>query len=70
VHFLYGEKADALMHAVRHLIGRAQPTRQEVKLLFGLARQLSWVAARLSGDERQDGDDGREAGEVGGVVGE
>jgi tRNA/rRNA methyltransferase len=47
VHFLFGPKADALMHAVRHLIGRAQPTRQEVKLLFGLARQLRWVAARL-----------------------
>src|SRR5438034_1221054 len=31
VHFLFGAKADALMHAVRHLIGRAQPTRQEVK---------------------------------------
>ena len=47
VHFLYGPKADALMHALRHLIGRAKPTAQEVKLLFGLARQLQWAADRL-----------------------
>jgi tRNA/rRNA methyltransferase len=43
VHFLYGDKADALMHALRHLIGRAAPTSAEVKLLLGLARQLRWV---------------------------
>src|SRR5215470_5128880 len=40
IHFLYGEKADALMHAVRHLIGRARPTKMECKLLHGLARQI------------------------------
>ena len=44
VHFLYGEKADALMHALRHLIGRARPTAMEVDVLFGLARQLRWFA--------------------------
>jgi tRNA/rRNA methyltransferase len=44
IHFLYGEKADTLMHALRHLIGRAAPTPQEVKLLHGLARQLLWFA--------------------------
>jgi tRNA/rRNA methyltransferase len=44
VHFLYGEKADALMHALRHLIGRARPTPMEVDVLFGLARQLGWFA--------------------------
>jgi tRNA/rRNA methyltransferase len=42
LHFLYGEKADALMHALRHLIGRAGPTTMEVKLLHGLARQIEW----------------------------
>lgn len=47
IHFLYGEKADALMHAVRHLIGRARPTEMEVKLLHGLARQLLWVADEM-----------------------
>jgi tRNA/rRNA methyltransferase len=46
VHFLYGDKADALMHAIRHLIGRAGPTPMEVEMLFGLARQLRWFAAR------------------------
>jgi TrmH family RNA methyltransferase len=46
VHFLYGDKADALMFALRHLIGRAQPTEMELKLLHGLARQLLWVAGR------------------------
>ena len=44
VHFLYGPRADVLMHAVRHLIGRARPTPMEVKVLLGLARQLHWVA--------------------------
>ena len=42
VHFLYGENADTLMHALQHLIGRAQPTAMEVDVLFGLARQLRW----------------------------
>ncbi len=42
IHFLYGPKADALMHALRHLIGRARPSPQEVKLLLGLARQICW----------------------------
>jgi len=42
LHFLYGEKGDALMHALRHLIGRAGPTATEVKMLHGLARQIEW----------------------------
>jgi tRNA/rRNA methyltransferase len=45
IHFLYGSKADALMHALRYLIGRAGPTEQEVKLLHGLARQMGWFVA-------------------------
>jgi tRNA/rRNA methyltransferase len=51
VHFLYGDKADSLMHAVRHLIGRAGPTQMEVDLLFGLARQLHWFAANGKRDD-------------------
>jgi tRNA/rRNA methyltransferase len=43
IHFLYGPKADALMHALRHLIGRARPMPMEVDVLLGLARQLRWV---------------------------
>ena len=50
VHFLYGAKGVALMHALRHLIGRAQPTETEVRILHGLARQLEWVGRhRTSG---------------------
>jgi TrmH family RNA methyltransferase len=48
IHFLYGDNADTLMHALRHLIGRAQPTRMEIDVLTGLARQLRWAAARLT----------------------
>jgi tRNA/rRNA methyltransferase len=53
VHFLYDERADALMHALRHLIGRAGPTSQEVRLLHGLARQLEWFAEH--GGEKGEG---------------
>lgn len=42
LHFLYGPKADSLMHALRHLIGRAKPSEMEVDLLLGLARQIRW----------------------------
>jgi tRNA/rRNA methyltransferase len=44
IHFLYGQSADSLMHALRHLIGRAKPTATEVDILIGLARQMRWVA--------------------------
>ncbi len=44
VHFLYGTKADSLFYAIRHLIARAQPSPNEVRILFGLARQLEWFA--------------------------
>ncbi|HEX4591602.1 MAG TPA: RNA methyltransferase [Gemmataceae bacterium] len=52
VHFLYGEKADSLMHAVRHLIGRAGPTPTEIGVLHGLARQLEWIAGQ-AGQENE-----------------
>jgi TrmH family RNA methyltransferase len=44
IHYLYGPNTDALMHGIRHLLGRARPTAMEVDLLFGLARQLRWIA--------------------------
>jgi tRNA/rRNA methyltransferase len=44
IHFLYGPKADSLMHALRHLIGRARPSEMEIEVLFGLARQIRWYA--------------------------
>jgi tRNA/rRNA methyltransferase len=46
IHFLYGDTADSLMHALRHLIGRALPTEMELGVLHGLARQMRWMAAR------------------------
>lgn len=51
IHFLYGANAGPLMHALRHLIGRARPTPMEVDVLFGLARQLRWFASRERGPE-------------------
>jgi tRNA/rRNA methyltransferase len=46
IHFLYGPKADSLMHALRHLIGRSRPTEMEIGVLFGLARQIRSYANR------------------------
>lgn len=53
VHFLWNEKADALMHALRHLIGRAGPTPMEVDILHGLARQLQWFAQHQEKSEEK-----------------
>jgi len=48
IHFLWGDNAESLMHALRHLLGRAQLSEMEVELLLGLARQLRWFAERQS----------------------
>jgi tRNA/rRNA methyltransferase len=45
IHFLYGDKAEPLMHAVRHLLGKARLTEMETKVLLGLARQIRWYVA-------------------------
>lgn len=42
--FLFGERQESLMHAMRQLIGRSMPTPAEVRMLHGLARQMLWVA--------------------------
>lgn len=49
IHFLYGPKADSLMHVLRHLIGRVRPTEMEVGVLLGLARQLRWYVNQHRG---------------------
>jgi tRNA/rRNA methyltransferase len=54
VHFLYGTKADSLFYAIRHLIVRAHPSPNEVRILFGLARQLQWFAEHGSPGEEQE----------------
>jgi tRNA/rRNA methyltransferase len=51
IHFLYGDKADSLMHGIRHLLGKAQLTEMEVNLLLGLARQMMWIARLHKSDE-------------------
>jgi tRNA/rRNA methyltransferase len=55
IHFLYGPKADSLMHALRHLLGRARPTEMEVGVLLGLTRQIHWYV------EHQEKGDGNES---------
>jgi tRNA/rRNA methyltransferase len=49
VGFLFGDRQESLMHAMRQLIGRALPTPQEVRMLHGLARQLNWIAGQKTG---------------------
>jgi tRNA/rRNA methyltransferase len=44
VHYVWGEKGPSVMHALRHLLSRAQPSVDEARLLHGLARQLLWYA--------------------------
>jgi tRNA/rRNA methyltransferase len=60
IEFLFGDRADALMFGLRHLLGRARPTPMEVKLLLGLARQIEWFA-----DHGPGGRGRREEGERG-----
>jgi len=45
IHFLYGPKADSLMHALRHMLSKGKLTQMEVDVLFGLARQIHWFAS-------------------------
>lgn len=42
VHFLWNSKASAQMHALRHWLSRAGPSRMELDLLHGVARQILW----------------------------
>ena len=62
IHFLYGDKADALMHAVRHLLGKAQLDEMEVKVLLGLARQIRWYVAHHPRTMRDDASQNHDSG--------
>jgi tRNA/rRNA methyltransferase len=53
IHYLYGPNADSIMHALRHMLGRSGLTSMEVNLLFGLARQIRWLAG--GGSDAQSG---------------
>jgi tRNA/rRNA methyltransferase len=50
IHFLYGDKAASLMHAIRHLLGKARLSEMEVKLLLGLTRQIRWYVDQDQGE--------------------
>jgi tRNA/rRNA methyltransferase len=54
IHFLYGPKADSLMHAIRHLIGRARPSEMEVAILLGLAPQIRWYVEHHNKESHND----------------
>src|SRR5262249_10314292 len=45
IHFLYGPKAESLMHAPRHLLGRARLTTGEAGVLLGLAGHIRCYVA-------------------------
>jgi tRNA/rRNA methyltransferase len=57
IEYLFGPRSDALMHGLRHLIGRARPSPMEVGLLLGLARQIEWFTEqrRTQGDSEPVG---------------
>lgn len=46
VSFLHGEEAPATMRRIRHLLGRAGLDGEEVQMLLGMARQMSWAGTR------------------------
>jgi TrmH family RNA methyltransferase len=50
VGYLHGQKADSLMMAFRHMLAKAAPTPQEVKMIHGLARQLLYLAKHPPSD--------------------
>lgn len=61
IHYVYGTKGDPLMHAFRHVISRARPTNQEVRMLHGLARQLLYLAShQTSGHATDEGKSGQQ----------
>jgi tRNA C32,U32 (ribose-2'-O)-methylase TrmJ len=53
--YLRGPGTLALMHALRHLISRAQPNEMEVDILWGLARQIEWFAEQDKGNSKSLG---------------
>ena len=54
IHYVYGQKGGQLMHGFRHIILRAQPTTQEVRMLHGLARQLLYLAGHPKSGKADD----------------
>ena len=55
VRFLWDFRSEGIFHVVRHVIVRSMPTRKEVNLLHGLAKQLLYVAKRWGVTHPRDG---------------
>ena len=55
VRFLWDFRADGTFHVLRQVIARAMPTRKELNLLHGLAKQLLFVAKRWGVTHPRDG---------------
>lgn len=47
IHFLFGPKGDTLFNGIKNMISRAKPSKQEIKWLIGLNRQLAWYKAKI-----------------------
>lgn len=46
VSFLHGDEAPAMMRRLRRLLGRAELDDDEVQILLGMARQMTWAGTR------------------------
>lgn len=55
VRFLWDDRSDGQFHVLRQLLTRGLPTRKELDLLHGLARQLQYVADRWGVTHPRDG---------------
>ncbi len=55
VRFLWDFRADGIFHVLRQVIVRSMPTRKEVMILHGLAKQLLYVAKRWGVTHPRDG---------------
>ena len=53
--YLQPANPDRILAELRRLAARARPTRREVALLRGLARQLAWAAERIARPPARDG---------------
>jgi tRNA/rRNA methyltransferase len=51
VSFLHGDEAPAMMRRLRRLFGRAELDDDEVQILLGVARQMTWAGTRARRQE-------------------
>lgn len=49
VSFLHGDEAPAMMRRFRRLLGRAELDDEDVQILLGVARQMTWAGTRARG---------------------